>query len=307
MATGIAWVLNLDADLELGAEAAGGGGRRYGRTGPVARAMKVPAERLARRLLGPGDLLIDERSDAGVAHGRVGRAFCPTPGALAVLRRGGAHPEPSPPVDVLRRVNSRAFAAALGPTLPGAAFVTELGVAITTLRGRPPVGEAWRVKYAFGMAGRNQRVVSPSSLDAHLAFIGSGLARGGLQIEPNVAIEEEYAVHAFLPWRGPAVVGAVVGQRCDARGAWLATEPLASTPLAIADAPERLAEECRRVANALAAAGYFGPFGVDAYSYRDDKGVLCLQPRSEINARYSMGFPEELVPPRSTQETPSSR
>jgi hypothetical protein len=299
MATGIAWVLNLDADLELGAEAAGGGGRPYDRTGPVARAMKVPVARLARTLLGPGDLLIDERSDAGVARGRVGRAFCPTRRAIAVLTRGGALPEPCPPVDVLCRVNSRAFAAALGPTLPGAAFVTELGVAMMTLRERPPVGEAWRVKYAFGMAGRNQRVVSPSSLDPHLAFVARGLARGGLQIEPNVAIEEEYAVHAFLPRGGPAVVGAVVGQRCDARGAWLGAVPLASRALAIADLPERLEGECRRVAEALAAAGYFGPFGVDAYSYRDDRGALCFQPRSEINARYSMGFPRELVPLRS--------
>jgi hypothetical protein len=293
MATGIAWVLNLDADLELGAGAAGA---RYDRTGPVARAMKVPVERLARTLLGPGDLLIDERSDAGVARGRVGRAFCPTPGALAVLTRAGAHPEPCPPVDVLRRVNSRAFAAALGPTLPGAVFVTDLGLAMTTLRRRPPIGDAWRVKHAFGMAGRNQRVLSPSSMGPRPAFVSSGLARGGLQIEPNVAIEEEYAVHAFLPRGGPAIVGAVVGQRCDAHGAWLGAAPLASRPLAIADARERLEAECRRVADALSAAGYFGPFGVDAYSYRGDGGVLRLQPRSEINARYSMGFPRELVP-----------
>jgi hypothetical protein len=35
---------------------------------------------------------------------------------------------------------------------------------------------------------------------------------------------------------------------------------------------------------------YFGPFGVDAYTYRARDGRLGLQPRSEINARYSMGF-----------------
>jgi hypothetical protein len=44
------------------------------------------------------------------------------------------------------------------------------------------------------------------------------------------------------------------------------------------------------VGRALFAAAYFGPFGVDGFVYRDHDGGLRLQPRSEINARYSMGF-----------------
>jgi hypothetical protein len=66
---------------------------------------------------------------------------------------------------------------------------------------------------------------------------------------------------------------------------------MASEP-ASADAPTgpRLLEEARRVGLALAQAAYFGPFGVDAFTYRDRAGALQLQPRSEINARYTMGF-----------------
>ena len=45
-----------------------------------------------------------------------------------------------------------------------------------------------------------------------------------------------------------------------------------------------------RVAVALAGSGYFGPFGIDAFTYRNADGTVALQPRSEINARYSMGF-----------------
>ena len=56
----------------------------------------------------------------------------------------------------------------------------------------------------------------------------------------------------------------------------------------LAQVPALLAE-AHRVAEALFAADYFGPFGVDAYFYRD-RGDIRLQPRSEINARYSMGF-----------------
>jgi hypothetical protein len=295
MATGIAWVLNLDADLELGAGAAGA---RYDRTAAVGRAMKAPTERLARSLLGPGDVLVDDLCEPLVARGRLGRAFCPTARARAVLAQAGAHPEPFPSVGVLRRVNSRAFAGELGQTLPGAAFVSALDVALATLRTQPPLGKAWRVKWAFGMAGRNQRVVTPSSLDARdLAFVTNGLAQGGVQIEPNVPVEEEYAAHGFIAHDGPVAVGEIVMQRCDARGAWVATEPLPSGALAIPGTLERLSQERMRVAEALASAGYFGPFGIDAYAYRDDRGQLQLQPRSEINARYSMGFPRGLVPP----------
>jgi hypothetical protein len=294
MATGIAWVLNLDADLELGAGAAGA---RYDRTAAVGRAMKAPTERLARSLLGPDDVVVDDPCAPLVARGRIGRAFCPTARALAVLAKAGANPEPHPSVEVLRRVNSRAFSGGLGETLPGAAFVSALDAARATLGSRPPLGKAWRVKWAFGMAGRNQRLVPPSSADARdLAFVTNGLVQGGVQIEPDVPIEDEYAVHGFIGPDGSLAIGGTVRQRCDARGAWVATEPLASGPLAVAGTRETLAGECRRVAEALSAAGYFGPFGIDAYAYRDDQGELRLQPRSEINARYSMGFPRALVP-----------
>jgi hypothetical protein len=43
-------------------------------------------------------------------------------------------------------------------------------------------------------------------------------------------------------------------------------------------------------AGALAAAGYFGPFGVDAFRYHDEEGTARFCARCEINARYSMGW-----------------
>jgi hypothetical protein len=285
MATRLAWVLNLDADLELGA------GLRYELRKGVRLAMMPHVERLAATLLGPGDLRVDDETAAGVARGLPGRAFCPTPRAIAILERSGADPEPHPSVDVLRRVNSRAFASSLGATMPGAAFVTELEVARAVLRTDPPAGDGWRVKHAFGMAGRNQRVMTPRAADeGGLAFVKAGLARGGVQIEPNVAIDTEYALHGLVAAAGTFTLGDLVRQKCDPHGAWTATEPIAAGRAGAGEIALGMGEEARRVAAALAAAGYFGPFGIDGYTYRDLAGALRLQPRSEINARYSMGF-----------------
>jgi hypothetical protein len=284
MAARTAWVLNLDADLELASPA------RYAPTRKVLESMRPHVERLARALLVEGDLLVDAASPDGSARGLRGRAFCPTPRAIAILRRVGAEPEPHPDVEVLRRVNSRAFAASLGATLPGAAFVGSLDAARAIVAAHPDVGDEWRMKRAFGMAGRGHRVVHVGALaESDVAFLRNGLLEGGVQIEPNVAIATEYAIHGMLAEGGALRLGSVVRQRCDPRGAWLATEPLDDAGLH-GDVPERLVDEARAVALALHHAGYFGPFGVDAFTYRDRDGALRLQPRSEINARYSMGF-----------------
>lgn len=295
-----AWVLNLDADVELAASASGSR-TTYAPTKGVREAMQKAAPRLVRSLLAAQDVVVDESSPPLSARGFRGRAFCPTPRALAILRRSGAEVAPHPSLEVLCRVNSRAFAAALGPTLPSSAFVTDFDAARAMLEGAPAIGDTWRVKRAFGMAGRGQRVVAAGRLSDHdFAFVRASLAEGGVQIEPNVAIEREYAIHGMLsapvaaagraPIRGALRLGKVVEQRCDPRGVWLSTESLREpTPEELAIGA-RLAEEAGRVGAALSDAGYFGPFGIDAYVYRDAEGGLALQPRSEINARYSMGF-----------------
>ena len=278
----LAWVLNLDADLELAAPQ----GYTPRRTVLDAMAAFVPV--LARSLLGPEDVLVEATSPALHARGLTGRAFCPTPRALAALRDAGAEPEPAPGMEILRLVNSRAFASSLGSTLPGAAFVTTLDDARTLLARPPPLGHGWRVKRAFGMSGRGQRLIASTQLtEADLAFVRGGMPDGGVQIEPNVTIEREYAIHGVLDGDGTYRLGAIVEQRCDARGAWLATEPLHDASDALTEA---LVAEASRVAAALAGRGYFGPFGIDAFAYRGPENVTVLQLRSEINARYSMGF-----------------
>lgn len=283
MDTRSAWVLNLDAELELAA------GSRYAPKAAIRAMVAHRAKPLASSLLSPGDLVVDESSAPGVAEGLVGRAFCPTPRAIATLVRAGAVPAPHPPVEVLREVNGRGFAARLGQTLPGGVFVGELGEALAALASPPTIAKQWRAKRAFGMAGRGQRRIAPGAVsDADRAFLRSTLiADGGIQIEPDVAIVRELAIHGVLDEGGSLRLGRVVSQVCDEHGQWLATSLANDID---AETRRALVKEAHVVASALSHAGYFGPFGVDAFIYRDLAGAERLQPRSEINARYSMGF-----------------
>lgn len=268
------WVLNLDADLELGARGP------YTPTRSVQFAMGAQQEKLKAILLRVGDEVVDETTIPGAAKGRRGYAFCPTPRAIAMLERAGATPEPHPSAEVLRTVNGRAFCASLGTTLPGGEFLTDFTRAVAKLR--TGIG-AWRVKRAFGMAGRGQRVIAAGPLaKGDEDFVRSSIARGGVVIEPDVPIAREVAIHGMLAPSGTLSLGHIVEQRCDARGAWVSTG-LLQAPFAFADVLEA---EARSVARHLHEAGYFGPFGVDAFVY--DGG---FQRRSEINARFSMGFP----------------
>jgi ATP-grasp domain len=272
----VAWVLNLDADFEL---ALGAG---YAPTKSVQDAVKHHARALIGTLTREGDLVVDGETPSGSARGLVGRAFCPTPRAIALLEHAGAEPEPHPTVDVLRRVNARAFCQSLGTTMPDGSFETDLESALAKLARDPVIGSGWRVKRSHGVAGRGQRLVRPGE-DA--SFLRSWIEEGGAQIEPNVNVISEVSMHAMLSTEGALAEGPLVAQTCDAAGAWLAS--------AVAfDADWRRAAlqgQIKLVSGALHAAGYFGPFGVDAFEYRE-KGELRFQPRSEINARYSMGF-----------------
>jgi hypothetical protein len=194
---------------------------------------------------------------------------------------------------VLREVNGRAFCAELGQTLPEAVFARDLNAALDVLAFDPPLGIAhhWRAKRAYGMAGRGHRVIAPrAAKDADVAFLQAGMREGGVQIEPQVKIVRELGIHGVVEADGSLELGQLVEQECDEHGQWLATR-IAKSDREVTAA---FVNQGRRVSWALHRAGYFGPFGVDGFLYsylRDgEEEDVRLQPRSEVNARYSMGF-----------------
>ena len=295
-----AWLLNFDADDELArlrpVEAAGVPRRAAPHSGyTLSTAMLQRSLALVHRvraLLRPGDLVIAEAQETPSCAGFTGRAWCPTPRALRALARSGADLPKSPPPAVLRAVNHRRFSASLGQTLPGARFALTLEEAMATLASPSPTG-TWLLKRPFGFAGRGRLKVTPDrpgDLRHAQPWIQASLrAREGLQVEPLVDRVADFGLHGFVHPDGRVVFGHPTRQECDEAGAWLGSARAEDSDL---PTPERdaLFEQAHLAAAALHVAGYFGPFGVDAFRWRDPVGHLRWNARGEINARYSMGW-----------------
>jgi hypothetical protein len=284
MARARAWILNFDAEDELD--------RGPGHTS--SRAVLARFAALAARvgpLLAPGDVVVDPIARAPLPPAAfVGRAWCPTPGARSLLARVGAALLDAPELSVLRRVNHRRFCAELGQTLPGARYVDTLDDVVAIVN-TPSRAGAWLLKRPFGFAGRGRRRIRAGALGpADRAWIEASIAaREGLQIEPWIDLERDVGLHGFVAASGTLTLGAPTVQRTDATGAWLASVLAAPGDLAV-DEERALFEATESTAAALHAAGYFGPYGVDAFRWRDVDGTSRWNPRGEINARYSMGW-----------------
>lgn len=286
----IAWLLNLDAELELADP-------KHYRPSP---AMLARIEQLRARmtlLLSAHDRVIGV--DGSLDTCTEALAFCPTPSALTRIAATGLTAPAAPTLEVLRGVNSRAFCAELGQTLPGAQYVRDeqaLQCVLASVRSE----QGFVLKRDFGFAGREQRRVLPGSpngaLDASsLGFARRSFARGqGLQVEPWCERTHDFALHGYVLQGGRVLLDQPQAQVCDERGCWQHSAPLAPDAL---DGHElaALTREAERTGDALARAGYFGPFGIDAFRYRDGQGLTCFQPRCELNARFSMAYPRGLL------------
>ena len=284
MARARAWLLNFDAEDELAS------GARHTSSRAVLARFAALAERVSS-LLAPGDVVVDPARAMPLAPNAFsGRAWCPTPGARRVLARASVALADAPALAVLRRVNHRRFCADLGQTLPGARYVDTLDD-VVDLVNTPSHSGPWLLKRPFGFAGRGRKRVRPGALDAaDRAWIEASIAAGeGLQIEPWVDLDADFALHGFLSASGALALGAPTLQRTDPTGAWLASVRAANGDLA-PDEARALFEAAEATAAALRGAGYFGPFGVDAFRWRDVNGARRWNPRGEINARYSMGW-----------------
>jgi hypothetical protein len=286
MATRIAWLLNLDAELELADPA------HYTLSAQLASRIEALIPRMAQLLTGEDHVL---GRDQTPYHADEVLAFCPTPVALQRIVQAGRVAPQAPSLAVLQQVNSRAFCAGLGQTLPGAAYVRDLTALQRVLAGPWPV-RGWLLKRDFGFAGRERRRVLEPPLDvSSLNFAKRSFGRGeGLQVEPWCERTHDFALHGYVFRSGRVLLGEPLVQHTDAQGSWLATRPLVEGELSDVE-QAALRDGAEAAGRALVRAGYFGPYGSDGFRYLGAGGAAAFQPRSEINARFSMGYPRGLL------------
>jgi hypothetical protein len=275
--TRFGWVLNLDAELELA--------RLNFEYVPRTKLTAQLAEhgRASRALLGPNDVLVEPGRH--YPEELVGRAWCPTPRALAALAAAGITPEPQPEPAILRRVNHRLFAHELGGGLPEQHYFCEREPLEALLRRAQ---RRWLCKRPLAFAGRGQMRFYGPITDKQWSWLDVSLAQDGLIVEPLVSPELEVSLHGFIRQSGAFELGRACVQAVSERGVFRGLR-LAEPGELGAHESESLEQQGVRVAEALRSAGYFGPFGIDGYRYELDgrRGFCAL---GEINARYTMGF-----------------
>jgi hypothetical protein len=283
------WLLNLDAEHELEAP------RGYQPTKELVAIVARQAPKLVGTLVRPGDLVLPERELGAEERARYagleGLAWSPTPRARARLEAAGLVVAPTPPLEVLRTVNARPFAAAVRAPLAGASFAKDVATTLEealALVGRP-AALGWLVRRTFGAAGRGRRRLHAGTpAAAERAWLVASLRLGPLVVEPWVAVTREYTRSAWVSPSGALAISAPCFQETTPAGAWTRTER-AERALVRREDDTRLEEAVAAAGAALHTAGYAGPFGIDAYRHRTEHGEV-LNPLSEINARFTMDW-----------------
>lgn len=289
-----AWVLNLDAEHEL--EIA----KSYTPSAHLRAIVARESPRLIGTLVAPGDIVLTEEDvlhgteRAKLARGLPGVAWCPTRRAQKILLAAGANPVRAPSIETLRRVNARPFAAQLRTPIAGASFgkqvVDNLEQVLASLAHPAPNG--WLVRRTFGAAGRGRRrIYAGRPSDAERMWLEASLRRGPLVVEPWVEVVREYTRSGWVDVSGHVSISRPCFQQTTPHGVWTRTDCAGASEVPRED-DARLEETMSIVGDALARAGYFGPFGIDAYRHRalDGTGRTILNPLSEINARFTMDW-----------------
>jgi len=209
---------------------------------------------------------------------------------------------PIPSATSAARSNHRSFhfdvSTRLGIALPGAAMIHSadgLERALVRIEESGSRPSDWVLKTPFSAAGRDRQwlVGGRRPTPRELRRLQGSLARcRSLVLEPWMHRVADFACCAVVTERELRIVSLhqqIVSDRGAFRGLRLEADPL-TCPALEADEIERLIATAERVGEALLATGYCGPFGIDAWRYRDADGSLRFQPLGEINARLTFGF-----------------
>lgn len=211
------------------------------------------------------------------------------------------HVAPAPPAAVARVAHRRfclELARELDLGLPGARMVRDPAEIEDHLRrsGAASGRGRWVVKAPYSAAGRERLVGSgPEVLrDPRDRRRLEELFRrhGSLLFEPWVERFADFGCAGLVTPQGVRFAGShrlEVDERGVFRGVVVARHG-SGVPGLTSDEGEALEGTFHEVAGSLAAAGYTGPVGLDAYRWRAPDGRVRFHPMGEINPRLTFGL-----------------
>ncbi len=208
---------------------------------------------------------------------------------------------PASSPEAAARANHRSFVLPLRErlecSLPGTRWIRSPTELERHLRSggasRSPSGR-WVVKAGHSAAGRERLIaggaVPTAAEERHLARLLA--EHGELLFEPWMPRHLDLGVSGLVGTAGTRLLG-IHEQEVDAQGRCRAIRLLpdeqqrARLSEAIAT---RLDDAARAAGDALHAAGYRGPFGIDAWCHRTGDDASALEPLGEVNARLTLGL-----------------
>ncbi|HCO22792.1 MAG: hypothetical protein CME31_26265 [Gimesia sp.] len=202
----------------------------------------------------------------------------------------------TPDLAAVKTVNSRSFSFACerewGLSLPGSRRVEnmeELEAAVAELPLQQAREPAWVLKANFSMSARERMLARGTGVKNPVRdWAKKRFAyQQPLFLEPWVQRSAEAGLQFEIPQQGdPEFLGIAV-LLCDDRGQYRGSRICIDAQTRETWQPA--IEVGHRVALRVQQAGYFGPLGIDAMQYRDDRGELQWRPVQDVNARYTMG------------------
>lgn len=171
--------------------------------------------------------------------------------------------------------------------------------ALKLIRGEvsdpPPSSQGWTLKPRIGTAGRGRVAIPSADFDeGELSRAFGRLAdRGGALLEPWVDRVADYSTQLLIQPDGSLMLLATLEQVSSGAGLVRGHRGLVDSRGRVSSGSrwdEKLREGAMEMATAASRAGYRGPCGVDAFTFRDTEGEIRLRPMVEFNARFTVGL-----------------
>lgn len=263
---------------------------------PLLALLAGPETLVLREVLSPGKPLAGQLSTTSGKTLTLEQAqsFQYLPWGLTPCTRAEAAPlrpaYPWPTHEAVCRVQSRVFSLALEQrlesALPGSALITDLP---SLTRACAQHAQPFVLKHPFGVAGRARVFGHPAEggLSAGaLRWCEKVLAHHPLVLEPWVERVQDFGTQFWIPEQGAPLWLGTLELLNEANGTFRGHRLPALAPEQL---PTGLIECSLKVCEAARQAGYWGPLGIDSFTFRHAEGIR-LRPVVELNARLTMGM-----------------